>query len=311
MMNERTCYKRQNDEESEKAKTPHQQANLNLQIEETALLFQNSVLSVSQSDTDSQSDTTRWGEYYNTVEEITTTIDHDGSDREKPTTQETTKEEEQHDEKDEDQTINTQGDVQQRDEAPTHPDTITQITREEKEQTILTPKDDEARTTESTTIRAYEEKEGSSSVESEWGRSTATLEAEYQRLKNRIKESDNETENIKTNKHSLSPFQPIQSALRFHSLRPPSPIIEPIPLDYEGTGPYKNHVQQVTIDTDYSLYDNLDKPMKNEPIQVIYDTEASISMLPAEYSSAWTNLRECLHSLTGCFSGHKEKQLEP
>jgi hypothetical protein len=32
----RTCDKRQNDEKNEKNKTPHQQANLNLQIEESA-----------------------------------------------------------------------------------------------------------------------------------------------------------------------------------------------------------------------------------------------------------------------------------
>jgi hypothetical protein len=36
----RTCYKRQNDEKNEKNKTPHQQANNNLQIDETALMFQ-------------------------------------------------------------------------------------------------------------------------------------------------------------------------------------------------------------------------------------------------------------------------------
>ncbi len=58
----RTCYKRQNDEKSEKNKTPHQQANLNLQIDETALMFQNSVLTVLHSEPDSHNDTTRWGE---------------------------------------------------------------------------------------------------------------------------------------------------------------------------------------------------------------------------------------------------------
>ena len=70
----RTCYKRQNDEKNEKSKTPHQQANLNLQIEETALMFQNSVLSVFQSNPESHTDTTRWGE--NTqVEETSTDSD--------------------------------------------------------------------------------------------------------------------------------------------------------------------------------------------------------------------------------------------
>jgi hypothetical protein len=58
----RTCYKRQNDEKNEKNKTPHQQANLNLQIEETALMFQNSVLSELQSEPESHTNTTRWAE---------------------------------------------------------------------------------------------------------------------------------------------------------------------------------------------------------------------------------------------------------
>jgi hypothetical protein len=32
-------------------------------------------------------------------------------------------------------------------------------------------------------------------------------------------------------------------------------------------------------------------------------------MLPADYTHAWTNLRECLHTLTVCFSGHSESNL--
>jgi hypothetical protein len=32
-------------------------------------------------------------------------------------------------------------------------------------------------------------------------------------------------------------------------------------------------------------------------------------MLPAEYTHAWTNVRECLHTLTGCFAGHSETNL--
>jgi hypothetical protein len=32
-------------------------------------------------------------------------------------------------------------------------------------------------------------------------------------------------------------------------------------------------------------------------------------MMPAEYSYAWTNLRECLHTLTGCFTGAQESHL--
>jgi hypothetical protein len=33
-------------------------------------------------------------------------------------------------------------------------------------------------------------------------------------------------------------------------------------------------------------------------------------MMPAECHYAWTNLRECLHTLTGCFSGQTESNLQ-
>ncbi len=124
---------------------------------------------------------------------------------------------------------------------------------------------------------------------------------------NLSKHDRKEEKRVNEKKHSLSPVQPIKPAPRFKSLRPPSPIVEPMVLNPTEENPYKNHVQQVTIETDHGLYDNPDKPLRNEPIQVIYDTGASISMLPAEYASAWANLRECLHTLTGCFSGHTEK----
>jgi hypothetical protein len=105
------------------------------------------------------------------------------------------------------------------------------------------------------------------------------------------------------------PISTHQTSSKFKSLRPPSPIVEPMVLNPTEENPYKTHVQQATIDTDHGLYDNPDKPFRNEPIQVIYDTGASTSMLPAEYTLPWANLRECLHTLTGCFSGHTEKNL--
>ena len=58
----RTCYKRQNDEKAEKGNKTHQQANLNIQIDEQALMFSQTVLTVFQSDTFPDPDTTRWGE---------------------------------------------------------------------------------------------------------------------------------------------------------------------------------------------------------------------------------------------------------
>ena len=81
------------------------------------------------------------------------------------------------------------------------------------------------------------------------------------------------------------------------------PITEPIHLT-------TNNVQEVSIHTDYSLYQNPDKLSQPRPIDIIYDTGAAISMMPAECHYAWTNLRECLHVLTGCFSGQTESNLQ-
>ena len=131
---------------------------------------------------------------------------------------------------------------------------------------------------------------------------TSAFEEEYERLRKR-KEKSYKTKDKKKNRHELSPFQPIEPAVPFNTARAPSPIIEPIALNIE------NNVQQVTIDTDYSLYSNPDKPLVNEPISVIYDTGASISMLPLTSNSTWTNVRECLHTLAGCFHGQTERDL--
>jgi hypothetical protein len=71
---------------------------------------------------------------------------------------------------------------------------------------------------------------------------------------NRTQDTKQGVYNLPQGHHSLSPFKPIPSSLKFLLSRPASII-----------------------------------------------TDAAISMMPAEYSYAWTNLRECLHTLTGLF----------
>ena len=158
-------------------------------------------------------------------------------------------------------------------------------------------------------LQNYKPELGESNAES--AARNSAFEEEYQRLKKkRVK--NYETKDRKKNKHELSPFQPIALAVPFHTARPPSPIIEPIALNVQNLtyeNHVANHVQHVTIDTDYSLYSNPDKPLVNEPINVIYDTGASISMLPLTSNSTWTNVRECLHTLAGCFQGQTESNL--
>ena len=51
-------------------------------------------------------------------------------------------------------------------------------------------------------------------------------------------------------------------------------------------------VQTLTLDdiTPYDLYENQDIPLTTQPIELLYDTGASITMLPLEYSPTWRNL---------------------
>ena len=96
--------------------------------------------------------------------------------------------------------------------------------------------------------------------------------------------------------HSLSPSAPPTQTVIFKGVQ-------------DKTTLYQNNVQEIPLDTDYYLYKTPEQPIQNQPINIIYDTGAAISMLPADYAHAWTNLRECLHTLTGCFSGQSESNL--
>jgi hypothetical protein len=121
-------------------------------------------------------------------------------------------------------------------------------------------------------------------------------------LASSIPDINNETNGPSFGHHSLSPFQPISSSLTFKTTRKGSPIIEPMDLS--------NNVQDIILNSPHSLYHNPDKPLPPQVVDVIYDTGAAISMLPEEYTYAWANLRECLHTLTGCFAGTQESNLQ-
>ena len=62
----------------------------------------------------------------------------------------------------------------------------------------------------------------------------------------------------------------------------------------------KQGVQTLTLDdiNPHDLYTRQDQPLINGPIDMLYDTGASITMLPLDYTPAWRNLRPCLHQLT-------------
>ena len=57
---------------------------------------------------------------------------------------------------------------------------------------------------------------------------------------------------------------------------------------------------------------NLEMPTAQGPdvLHVIMDTGASLSMFTGSMSRAWTNLRPCLYSVTGCFRGERHSDLQ-
>ncbi len=52
---------------------------------------------------------------------------------------------------------------------------------------------------------------------------------------------------------------------------------------------------------------NPDKPQHTYTIDILHDTGAPISMLPSDFDFAWTYIRDCLHTISGCLKGTKEK----
>ena len=168
-------------------------------------------------------------------------------------------------------------------------------------------------------LSRYKPEPGESNAES--ASRHQSIDDEYQQLR-REKRYQRSQQQATQKSHDLTPSTPRETSLQFRhdsfsssSLRRTydvSPIIEPAhpSPEPEHSNIITNNVQEVSIYTDYTLYTNPDKPITPQPIEVIYDTGAAITMLPEEYPYAWTNTRECLHILTGCFSGHTESNLK-
>ncbi len=71
-----------------------------------------------------------------------------------------------------------------------------------------------------------------------------------------------------------------------------------------------NNTQEVTLISEYRLYDNLDKHISDQPIELLFDTGASLNMISAMPHWAWTNLRECMYNVSGCFLGSSYPNLQ-
>jgi hypothetical protein len=65
----------------------------------------------------------------------------------------------------------------------------------------------------------------------------------------------------------------------------------------------KQLVQTITLDdlNPHGLYPNPDKPLTPQDITVLYDSGASITMLPGAFKTSWRNLRPSMMSLSGAF----------
>jgi hypothetical protein len=71
-----------------------------------------------------------------------------------------------------------------------------------------------------------------------------------------------------------------------------------------------NNVQEVILHTDYHLYPNQDQCLTTQALPFIYDTGAAISMISSDPAWAWTNLRDCMYNIGGCFAGPTFKDLK-
>ena len=63
-------------------------------------------------------------------------------------------------------------------------------------------------------------------------------------------------------------------------------------------------VQTITLDdlNPHGLYPNPDTPLSPQDITVLYDSGASITMLPGTFKDSWRNLRPSMMSLSGAFT---------
>jgi hypothetical protein len=62
-------------------------------------------------------------------------------------------------------------------------------------------------------------------------------------------------------------------------------------------------VQELTLEdiNPHGFYANLIKPLALSKVDIIFDTGASVSQLPAEYTRSWRNLRSTCLQLSGAF----------
>jgi hypothetical protein len=64
-----------------------------------------------------------------------------------------------------------------------------------------------------------------------------------------------------------------------------------------------NHAQEVQLTTSYNLYENPTKRITTTTQEILFDTGAGLTMISGQYDWTWTNLRDCMYAIGGCFVG--------
>ncbi len=127
-------------------------------------------------------------------------------------------------------------------------------------------------------------------------------------LKTRITPADQYTPLPETYEEFLANPEPYHIHPMWHFL---SPTIEYYvhkdAIEKKDQNEHSNNTQEYLLDTAHSLYENQDKPVQPHQIDILLDTGASITMLPSDFEFAWINVRDSLHTISGCLKGTAEK----
>jgi len=64
-----------------------------------------------------------------------------------------------------------------------------------------------------------------------------------------------------------------------------------------------NNAQEIKLENTENLYPNQNKRVTQTQHEFLYDTGAGLTMISGNPDWAWTNLRDCLYTIGGCFIG--------
>jgi hypothetical protein len=126
-------------------------------------------------------------------------------------------------------------------------------------------------------------------------------------LKTRITPADQYTLLPATYEEFLANPAPYRTHPMWNLLSPIEYYVHKDAIDKRDRNEQSNNTQEYLLDTAHSLYENQDKPVQTQQIDILHDTGASITMLPSDFEFAWTNVRDGLHTISGCLKGTAEK----